>query len=172
MEDLTPSPMTVVVMNVEPMVPNEVVLNLMARHRLTGTDYLFFHAPTASGEALNRLQDATDVAVEEARRGASGILEEFTGPSTGSVKFFALDRQWTGSPYVFYIMGKADDERVLGYRGVDVDASISRSYELLKEGFACELLQMLRSGRPEPVELVNGEERVLKMKDYDTRSSA
>lgn len=147
-EDRRPSPKTAAILNLEPAVPDREILGIMARHLLSGTNYLFFHAPSASPDALDQLRRATDRAVETARRAVSGPLGNLAPPLVGTVKFFELDREWTGSPFVFYEEAAEGGTRVAGYRGVDVGASIARSYERLTDEIAFELLEALVSKAP------------------------
>lgn len=150
-EDRKPSPKTAAILTIEPVVPDRPILNVMGRHIYNGTNYVFFHDPSASSGALDRLHDAALSAVAQAKKAATGPLSKLMTPMIGDVKFFSLAERWTGSPYVFYEEAIEGGTTVVGYRGLDVGAAIARSYERLPDQIAFELLEALTSGAPKPV---------------------
>jgi hypothetical protein len=147
-ENRTPSPKTIAVLNLVPVVPGPAMLRIMGRHLSAGTNYIFFHAPSASAEALEQLNAATLKALEQAIVSTRGRLENFASPTVGTVRFYSLEREWTGSPFVFYEEAADSGTRVIGYRGLDVGASIAQSYEQVDDQVASELLEALSSNRP------------------------
>lgn len=159
-EDITPSPKTVTILNLEPTIPDDRILGLMARHLMNGTKYTFFHSPAANKDILSGLAAATQQALESARRATTGPTADLVPPNVGEISFFAL-QTWTGSPYIFYEIATPNGISVIGYRGHDVGASISSCYEKLGDGVARELLEALVSPRPERMPL-EGASHVLK----------
>ncbi len=150
-ENRNPSPKCVTIINRQPIVPDERMLAIMARHLLNGTDYMFFHSPEANESVLDHLRTATDEARSSAKSSAIGPQSKLRTTSVGSIDFYSLQSEWTGSPYVMYLDAAVPRFHVDGYRGIDVGAAIARSYVKLKDNFAYELLEALFSKPPQPI---------------------
>lgn len=148
-EDRYPSPKRIAVLNTQPIVPNNSVLPIMTRHLASGTNYSFFHAPSANQESLLELKLFADKVEEDASRMSESPLSATDKDNVGSIKFFSINRQWTGSPFIFYEDIQEGKICITGYRGKDNNASISESYEKLRDDYALELLEALMSSPPE-----------------------
>lgn len=146
-EDRVPSPRRVAVLNIEPVAPDEHVQRVMIRHIMSGTQYLFFHAPKASQTKLDQLRLVAQRAIERARLESESPFSGLISQEIGGIRFFELDRQWTESSFVFYLELGPNGYKVAGYRGQTPGAPISDWYEKIPDVFASELYQALMSNR-------------------------